>query len=358
MECPRYPYAPTMTPNAVPPLTLDMDVCGYRLGRFLASRKAFIGIEDSSRLDSERSTPVHVRIGAGSDPLASPSPSPRPTRVTAGLESGPHEILDVGRTRSDELVLIESILPQRLARDVVDVLMPKREVYAPMLFDRPIRATTTQENSSVTFPSEVSSPAASFPADSSGTNWFRAAALMISLPMIVDRIKTAVISTHHQPAGLTASSGPSAENLSAPAPSALTSHKRRIRPRVVFIFLAVLVLATVLSLIALGSPSTSADTSVTPLESGTTNPSIAQSQTADQFAVFQARAGHVPSVVGAVLAGGTVTASIVRETGDISLVELTVEGASQGEQGLTGETTVATLLLQREEAGWRLRDIF
>lgn len=322
---------------------LEQKICGYTLGRFVASRRSFL----ATAREQAAGGPVFLQV------------------VSHGTAvRGDDDVLDVGRAPNGNLVVVKMRSPSPLIRlfgeEHIPPLHPRgapdRGVN-PVLFERavtfvePEKDPSTPNTTHGQFGAHFQSP---FLTGSRGGDF--------TLSSVMTSVVTAVrISTR-----------------------GLIGRRRRLAGLFVLVGASVLML----SLVVISNDEAREDTAG--LNIGTTstqgpvtrdNVPIDSVPTEDPvaFALAQAHAGKISSLMDAMNSeavtgtrtrtrtsestsadatdsvaaqneGVEVQGRIVSRTGDFVLVEVSVIAA--------GETTIATLLLQSEENGWRTRDVF
>ena len=276
------------------------ELCGYKLGRYIPSRRAYVGSAKTSGVDGL----VHVE-------RLSPEQEPQIGST----------VLDVGRTVNGDLVLVRA----------------SESTNKPgiMLFDRAATTEVVEKLSSPVVPS---------------SSFATASALMRNLEPVrrIGHLLIKFCVVHIQN-----------------------------RRRLAIVFTVVGTVVTTVVVLGLGSGNneivategTAQSVELTLAgggvgEGGSEGEGAMTEVDPIAFAVSEVRSGRVPTLREMQPAGDKEVPSqgaengpqsaldgrVVSRNGDIVLVELTLTAA--------GKTTIATLLLQKVESGWRTRDVF
>ena len=278
-------------------------LCGYPLGRYAPSSTSFVTSylsdeDENAHCASGRLLIVESGRGPwGADGLV------------------PETLIDVGRTKDGHLVFIEShsrILPNHeRATDIPPFSLvledlPHLDNDARYMVHAPQQAEASQ-------------------------SWLKKLALSHSMISVLSRQATAKKLMEW-----------------------LKTHRgRRLAGFFVLIVVVIIVGVTLASSASSSSASSSSASSAPAPTDNFSTPEPgrgAVEQDAVEFALASVQAGDVASLVVNPQLGDFVRGRIVRQMGEVVLVEVTVTGRAK--------TAIATLLLQKSEAGWRTRDVF
>lgn len=310
---------------------IDQTLCGYKLGRYLPSKHAFVGLSGANNMDGL----VHIQRF--------------PSTQSPAIDSA---VLDVGRTIDGDLVLVSAPavsktletgwLLEAFSVDGTDHDASRPDI---MLFERDVKHQSVDVLPSTANPRRPSTFV-------SGMKLTLESAVRVGRPLLKRGLDLV-----------------------------------RYRRRLTLVFAAVGIAVTTVVMLGLGSgdtetletldslqksaPSLIADGSGVPEvdhggkgAAGREGEDSSTEEDPIAFALSEVRSGNV-TALGALPFGGdkngpvdgaqvqsqaVLDGRVMSRNGDIVLVEVTVSSA--------GTKTIATLLLQKVESGWRTRDVF